>query len=209
MWRGAVSIGSSEAVERARGSSNAAEDDWMTFPEGGDGGMELVFSCCTYRTMFAILPGLEDLVMTVVTPADVARRAATILVDIPPVPNAEPGLDTEGSISVFVEFRVGEWGRSTVCCERRDIFYDLDGLGVRVCPGVLVIQAVDICHEEEIIGVNHRGGDGGEGIIVSELDFGHGDGVVLVDDGNDAHFEELGERVLSIEVLGSLDKNQC
>lgn len=44
--------------------------------------------------MLAILPGFEERVMTVVTPADVARRAATILVDIPPVPRAEPALDT-------------------------------------------------------------------------------------------------------------------
>jgi hypothetical protein len=44
--------------------------------------------------MFAMLPGLEERVITVVTPAEVARRAATILVDMPPVPRAEPALDT-------------------------------------------------------------------------------------------------------------------
>jgi hypothetical protein len=32
--------------------------------------------------------------MTVVTPAEVARRAATIFVDMPPVPRLEPALDT-------------------------------------------------------------------------------------------------------------------
>jgi hypothetical protein len=47
--------------------------------------------------MFAMLPGLEDLVMMVVTPADVARRAAIILVDIPPVPKEDPALDTRKS----------------------------------------------------------------------------------------------------------------
>jgi len=41
-----------------------------------------------------MLPGLLERVMTVVTPAEVARRAATILVDIPPVPRAEPALET-------------------------------------------------------------------------------------------------------------------
>lgn len=41
-----------------------------------------------------MLPGLLERVITVVTPAEVARRAATILVDIPPVPRAEPALDT-------------------------------------------------------------------------------------------------------------------
>lgn len=44
--------------------------------------------------MLAMLPGLEERVMTVVTPAEVARRAATILVDIPPVPRVEPALET-------------------------------------------------------------------------------------------------------------------
>ena len=44
--------------------------------------------------MLAMLPGLEERVITVVTPAEVARRAATILVDMPPVPRAEPELDT-------------------------------------------------------------------------------------------------------------------
>jgi hypothetical protein len=41
-----------------------------------------------------MLPGLEDRVMTVVTPAEVARRAATILVDMPPVPREEPAVET-------------------------------------------------------------------------------------------------------------------
>jgi hypothetical protein len=41
-----------------------------------------------------MLPGMEDRVMTVVTPAEVARRAATILVDMPPVPREEPAWET-------------------------------------------------------------------------------------------------------------------
>ena len=44
--------------------------------------------------IFAILPGLEERVITVVTPTEVASLAATILVDMPPVPRAEPALDT-------------------------------------------------------------------------------------------------------------------
>ena len=47
--------------------------------------------------MLAIFPGLEDRVITVVTPAEVARRAATILVDMPPVPRAEPAEETSAS----------------------------------------------------------------------------------------------------------------
>lgn len=63
-----------------------------------------------------MFPGLEDRVMTVVTPAEVARRAATIFVDIPPVPRLEPALDTEDGKSVYM-FREGirtEWGTTTI-----------------------------------------------------------------------------------------------
>lgn len=58
-----------------------------------------------------MLPGLEERVITVVTPAEVARRAATILVDIPPVPRAEPALDT-GVVSMVL----GEWERKRTVC---------------------------------------------------------------------------------------------
>lgn len=44
--------------------------------------------------MFKTLPGFEDLVMMVVTPADVPSRAAMIFVLIPPVPSADPALET-------------------------------------------------------------------------------------------------------------------
>jgi hypothetical protein len=47
--------------------------------------------------MLYIFPGFEDFVMIVVTPADVARRAATILVIMPPVPRAEPAVETSAS----------------------------------------------------------------------------------------------------------------
>lgn len=41
-----------------------------------------------------ILPGFDDRVMMVVTPAEVPSLAAIILVAIPPVPTEEPALDT-------------------------------------------------------------------------------------------------------------------
>lgn len=44
--------------------------------------------------MLRMLPGLEERVIIVVTPAEVARRAATILVDMPPVPRSEPADET-------------------------------------------------------------------------------------------------------------------
>jgi len=61
--------------------------------------------------MLAMFPGFEERVIIVVTPAEVARRAATILVDMPPVPRAEPALDTEKG-----EYKLG-FGRvvQTIC----------------------------------------------------------------------------------------------
>jgi len=41
-----------------------------------------------------MLLGIEERVIIVVTPAEVARRAAVSLVAIPPVPSVEPVLDT-------------------------------------------------------------------------------------------------------------------
>ena len=60
-----------------------------------EGGERLAWMCLTILMM---LPGMEDRVMTVVTPAEVARRAATILVDMPPVPREEPADETGGGL---------------------------------------------------------------------------------------------------------------
>lgn len=46
--------------------------------------------------MWKILLGVEERVMMVVTPAEVARRAAVSLVDMPPVPSEEPAVETVG-----------------------------------------------------------------------------------------------------------------
>ncbi len=47
-----------------------------------------------YFTISEMLPGREERVIMVVTPAEVASRAATILVDMPPVPRGEPEVET-------------------------------------------------------------------------------------------------------------------
>ena len=57
--------------------------------------------------IFAILPGLEERVITVVTPTEVASLAATILVDMPPVPRVEPALDT--MLIILASFHIGKW----------------------------------------------------------------------------------------------------
>ena len=37
--------------------------------------------------------------------------------------------------------------------------------------GVLIVEAIDVCHEEEVVGLDHGGSDGGEGVVVAEFDF--------------------------------------
>lgn len=44
--------------------------------------------------MWNMLEGVEERVIIVVTPAEVARRAAVILVDMPPVPREDPAVET-------------------------------------------------------------------------------------------------------------------
>lgn len=56
-----------------------------------------------YPTISVMLPGREERVMIVVTPAEVARRAATILVPIPPVPREEPEVDTSAVRVLMLE----------------------------------------------------------------------------------------------------------
>ena len=51
--------------------------------------------------MEEMLPGLLERVMMVVTPADVASRAATSFVDMPPVPRLDPDDDTGGVLASF------------------------------------------------------------------------------------------------------------
>lgn len=51
--------------------------------------------------MFTMFPGLEERVIIVVTPAEVASFAAMILVYMPPVPRLEPALETEHNVNSF------------------------------------------------------------------------------------------------------------
>lgn len=56
---------------------------------------------------------------------------------------------------------------------------------------VLVVEAVDVRHQEEVVGIYHGGGNGGESVIVTEFDLGDSQSVVLVNDGDHAHAEEF------------------
>lgn len=76
-------------------------------------------------------------------------------------------------------------------------------MGVRKFPWVLVVECFDVSHEEEVVCVDHGGGDGGEGVVVAKFDLRDGEGVILVHNGNDTEGECFGKCVLRVEILRS------
>lgn len=95
----------------------------------------------------------------------------------------------------------GGAGAADVGFEVRDVFDDFDGLCVGVLPRVGVVETVDVRHEEEVVCLHHAGCDGAQGVVVAKFDFRDGQGVVLVDDGDDAHVEKFEEGVLCVLIL--------
>ncbi|KAF7513430.1 hypothetical protein GJ744_008724 [Endocarpon pusillum] len=55
----------------------------------------------------------------------------------------------------------GGAGRRHVGREAADVGDDGDRLRVRVAARILVVQAVDVRHQEEVVGIDHGGRDGG------------------------------------------------
>lgn len=80
------------------------------------------------------------------------------------------------------------------------VLHHLDGLGVRVCAWVLVVQAVDVGHEKQEVRVDHACCDGRQGVVVSKLDLRDGQGVVLIHDWDDAQVQQLVEGVLRVQI---------
>ena len=106
----------------------------------------------------------------------------------------------------------GDFGGHAACAEgraaggdvHRELLYVIDhenGLCVRKFAWVLVVEAVNVGHEKKVVSVNHGSSDGRKCVIITELDLGDGEGVIFVDDGNDAHRQGLGESVGGIDVL--------
>ncbi len=65
--------------------------------------------------------------------------------------------------------------------------------------GVAVIEAFRVGHADDEVGLGDVGDDGGEMVVVAELDLVDGDGVVFVDDGDDVPLHEGGEGVLHVD----------
>lgn len=103
-------------------------------------------------TMWKMLLGVEERVMIVVTPAEVARRAAVSLVDIPPVPRLEPADETARMLEDPLN---GGKYKPTIHFEARDVLHNLDRLRFRMRPGVIGVETIHIGHQEQIVGIDH------------------------------------------------------
>ncbi len=68
---------------------------------------------------------------------------------------------------------------------------------------VAVVDAVDVREEDQKVGVDEVGDEGGEPVVVAEADLVRGDRVVLVDDREGAHREELVEGAGGVAVVGA------
>ena len=78
-------------------------------------------------------------------------------------------------------------GTADVGFEVGNVLHHFNWLCVGVLPWVCIVETVDVGHEEEIVRLHHAGRDGAQGIVVTKLDFGDSQRVVLVHDRDNAH----------------------
>ena len=85
-----------------------------------------------------------------------------------------------------------------------DMFIDQghlgDQAGAGVAAGVGAVEAGNIGEDEQRVGVDEAGDEGGEIIVVADADLGSDDGIVLVDNRHNVALQAEGERVAGVEV---------
>jgi len=75
-----------------------------------------------------------------------------------------------------------------------------DQLRIRVNPGILVIQPIDVRQVDQQVGIHQQRDHGRQGVVVPELDLLDHDRIVFVDDGNHLPIQQRVERVAGIEI---------
>ncbi len=80
---------------------------------------------------------------------------------------------------------------------------DLVDAGGAGLGGVTVVEAVDVGEEDEEVRADEVGDERGEPVVVAEADLVRGDGVVLVDDGEGAHGQQLVQGPVRVAVVGA------
>ena len=81
---------------------------------------------------------------------------------------------------------------------RRDLLDHRDELCIRVGVRVGGVQAVDVGHQHDQIGVDALGHQRGQRVVVAQRVFLAGDGVVLVDDGDGVQLQKTFQRILQV-----------
>jgi hypothetical protein len=66
-----------------------------------------------------------------------------------------------------------------------------------------VVQSVDVAEQDQQVGVDEVRDERREPVVVPEPDLAGGDGVVLVDDRQDAELEQLGEGLVGVAVVAA------
>ena len=134
-------------------------------------------------TLFAVIcsmilstfSGLLDLHMIVETPPAHAISAAMSFVSIPPVPRLDPRVSVLASCQYYRERQKsrGErwWRRPTQFSDLHHRFHDFDELGACVPSWVGSIESIHVGEKKKKIGVYHRGGNGGERVVVPKANF--------------------------------------
>ena len=81
----------------------------------------------------------------------------------------------------------------------------LDEMGRGVAVGVCRVQAIDVREDDIEVGVDERGHDGAQHVIVAKGELAHAHRVVLVHDGHHAKVEQALEGVARVEVARAVN----
>jgi len=76
----------------------------------------------------------------------------------------------------------------------------VDELRIFIPLGIMGVQALGVRQYNQQICAEVARNERGEIIVIAQLDLVHGDGVILVDDGNDAELQQRAEGVAEVEV---------
>ena len=125
--------------------------------------------------------------MIMCVPAEVAMRAASILVRMPPRESSEAAPPAIASISGVTRLD-----------DRQQLAH------AAFADGRRIVEAGDVGEQDQQVGARHGGDPRGEPVVVAVADLAGGDGVVLVDDRDRAHRDEPAKRRARVEIAAAL-----
>lgn len=91
--------------------------------------------------------------------------------------------------------------RTNIRLQFRDILDYSNTLCIRICPWVLIIQAIHIRHKKQIVCLYHPRRNRTQRVVVTKLNLRHSQCIVLIDNRYNPHTQQLNERILRILIL--------